>query len=311
MRITSNMAPDNLINQLSLLSQRQARLQIQAATGQRVQYADDDPSAMRRVLDMQAETSALNQYQANAARLKDQALASYDVIKQLNTISNRVNEIATLADGTKSPDQLKIYGAEVTQLIQQAVQLVNSKSQGDYLFAGTMTSTIPFAATTNPNGEVTSVTYRGNTSVNQAEIAEGVTLSAQTLGANTSGSGPRGLITDSTSGADFFNHMISLQNNLLAGDTNAIASTDRANLASDEDNLIFHAASSGAIQARLETASAIARNRAASVDQLISREADADLSETLVRLNETQNAYTAALQSGARIMSQSLLDYLR
>jgi hypothetical protein len=35
------------------------------------------------------------------------------------------------------------------------------------------------------------------------------------------------------------------------------------------------------------------------------------LPETLVRLSQTQNAYQVALQSGARLLSSSLLDYLR
>ena len=39
--------------------------------------------------------------------------------------------------------------------------------------------------------------------------------------------------------------------------------------------------------------------------------ADADLADSLVRLNEIQNAYTAALQSGGLLMRTSLLDYIR
>ena len=44
---------------------------------------------------------------------------------------------------------------------------------------------------------------------------------------------------------------------------------------------------------------------------LVLTKADADLANTLVRLNQTQTAYQAALQSGGKILSTSLLDYLR
>jgi flagellin-like hook-associated protein FlgL len=44
---------------------------------------------------------------------------------------------------------------------------------------------------------------------------------------------------------------------------------------------------------------------------MISREGDADMADTIVRLNEVQYAYQAALQSGAKIMNSSLMDYLR
>jgi flagellar hook-associated protein 3 FlgL len=158
---------------------------------------------------------------------------------------------------------------------------------------------------------VTSVSYQGNQSVAESEIAEGVTMSAQIVGANSGGSGPRGLITDSRFGADLFNHLISLQNNLLSGDTAAIAATDRPALAKDEENLVLHFGNNGAVQQRLEASASLAVSRGDSLEVLVSQEADADLAQTLVRLNQTQNAYQAALQSGAKLLNTSLLDFLR
>ena len=49
-----------------------------------------------------------------------------------------------------------------------------------------------------------------------------------------------------------------------------------------------------------------------SVDQLISSETSADLPATIVKLNQTQTAYQAALQSASNIaMRLSLLDYIK
>ena len=75
--------------------------------------------------------------------------------------------------------------------------------------------------------------------------------------------------------------------------------------------MIFHMATNGAINERLNSTSAIAYNRTESLERQISDEADADLAQTLVRLTETQNAYQAALQSAGKILNQSLLDYIR
>jgi flagellar hook-associated protein 3 FlgL len=311
MRVTASMFPNTLANQLSLLEAKQQQLQTQAATGQRIQNPEDDPASVRRVLDMQAESRALSQYQTNISRLQAQATSAYDSINALQKVSNRISEIATLADGTKSQQDLNAYATEVNQLIQQAVQIVNSKFQGDYLFAGTLSNEAPFVATTNGTGQVTGVAYQGNAGVAQSEIAEGVTASAQILGANTTSTGPRGLITDSRSGADFFNHMVALQNDLLNGNVTAIANTDQSQLAQDEENLTYHIANNAAFQSRLDAASSIISNRSAAVDKLISGEANADLAQTLVRLNETQTAYQAALQSAGKILNLSLLDYLQ
>jgi flagellar hook-associated protein 3 FlgL len=230
-------------------------------------------------------------------------------MKALKKTSDRAGELATLADGTKSQAELDTYATELNQLLEQGVQLVNSKYRGDYLFSGTLSNQTPFVATTT-NSQITAVAYQGNADTTAVEIAENTTLSVQFPGANDSGTGMRGLITDSRSGADFFAHLIMLRDHLQSGNTAAITSTDTANLAKDEDNFLYQFGTNGVVQARLSAASSIATNRIGSLGKLVSNEADADLAQTLVKLSETQNAYKAALQSGATILNQSLLDYL-
>lgn len=311
MRVTANTYSSALLDQLNRLGNRQNALQSQAASGQRIQTPDDDPAAMQRVLDLQSERGTVAQFRKNAALVQERATASFDVLKGMKKISDRVSEIATLADGTRSTQELSAYGNEVAQLLKQAVQLGNSQFRGEYLYSGTKSDQAPFEAASDANGNITSVAYTGNTDVTEVEVAEGTVLSAQVPGANTSGTGPRGLLADSRSGSDFFAHLASLQNHLLSGDVNAIASTDRAALRADEDNLIYHVGTNGAIQTRLEATDSVQSNRADSIDKLVSHEADSDIAETLVKLNQTQTAYQAALQSGASVMRQSLLDYLR
>lgn len=311
MRVTANTFPNSLLNQLTSLSQRQNKLQNQAATGQLVQLPEDDPVAMRRVLDMQAEAKSVGQYQRNIDRHQELATASFNSIKALKNVSDRVREISISADGLKSQDELNLYAKEVTELIKTAVQAANTKNRGDYIFSGTLSNVAPFELAEDANGNVVSVVYNGNTTLAESEIASGITLSAQNIGENNSGSGARGLVTDNRVGADFFNHLISLQNNLLAGDVATIESTDRVNLGNDEDNFLYHLGTNGAIQSRLEATDTISTNRTDTLETLVSNEVDADLAQTLVRLNQTQTAYQAALQSAGKILGSSLLDYLR
>ena len=137
MRVTGTMFSESLVGQLARLSSRQTRLQEQAATGQRISQPEDDPGAMRRVLDLQTETRTVAQHRKNLTVLKEQATVSYGALSGLRRVSDRAGEIAVLADGTKSPADLRNYATEVTQLIQRAVQLANTKHRGDSIFAGT------------------------------------------------------------------------------------------------------------------------------------------------------------------------------
>jgi flagellar hook-associated protein 3 FlgL len=311
MRVTANTFPTAVVDQISKLAARQYRLQTEATTGQRIQSPEDDPAAMRRVLGLKLESKSLVQYRRNIATLKEYATASYSAIKGLKTISDRAGELALKADDLTTPEQRRIMATEVNQLLRQAVQSANAKYRGDYLFAGTQTDQAPFSITTDADGWVTEVAYRGNASVTQAEIAPNDLVAAKVPGANTTGSGPNGLVADSRTGADLFQHLIDLQNHLRDGDVDEIANTDRANLARDEENLLRHFSSNSALQARLETAESLAASRGLDLAKSISQETDADLAQTLIRLNETQTAYRIALQTGATLIGSSLLDYLR
>jgi flagellar hook-associated protein 3 FlgL len=311
MRVSTHHFSNSLTDQLSQLSSRQNRLQTQAATGRRIQNASDDPVAMQRLVELQAESGAVTQYQANIGRLQDTSTATYSALRSLQSASDKAGVIVIRAGDMNQPEALTSYAKEITQLIKESVGALNQKFGDQHLFGGTKSGEPPFVLETDADGFVTSVAYRGNEAANEVEIAAGVTLATTIPGANTGASGPRGLVTDSRSGADFFNHLISLQNHLLAGDTQAISETDRPALETDEDNFFAHLGDIGATQTRLETAASSATARGVELKLQSSREGDADLADTLVRLSETQSAYQATIQSAAKIMSMTLMDYLR
>jgi flagellar hook-associated protein 3 FlgL len=235
------------------------------------------------------------------------------VLQSLQTITSRAGEIATSAgNATNSQSDLNNYANEVNQLINQVVNAANTKdpSTGQYLFGGTASATAPFTTTTDANGAVTTVTYNGNSSVNQAQIGAGMTATADIPGANSGSTGAHGLITDSQSGADLINHLISLRNNLTAGNTAAITSTDNADLQKDENNVAYQVANNGVVQSQLTTAATFATNSSQSLNTMISNSSSINLVQVMMQLNQTQNAYQAALQSGVKIMQLSILNYI-
>ncbi len=311
MRVSFNAFSNRLVDTLGGLSARQMRYQVQASTGQRIVSPEDDPAAMRRVLDLQDEGSRVGQFQRNVSRLKELSTATYNVIRGLTRVSDRAGEIATRADGTRSPQELATLGKEVTQLIEQAATAANSTNRGDAILGGTRTNVPPYVVNKGPDGRILGVAFQGNAETISMEISEGETITANSVGTNSSGSGAPGVITDPRTGADFFNHLIDLQNRLLSGDTDGIAATTRTALRADGDNLLGQLSSNATLQGRLEVASASAAGRASSIEKQVSNEADADLAQTLVKLNETQLAYQAALQTSGKILSMSLLDYIR
>ena len=126
-------------------------------------------------------------------------------MNSLQTIVSQVNDIATEASsGTNSSTQLSTYATQVAALIQQAVQLGNTQdANGNYIFSGTATSTQPFVATTDSNGNITRVTYRATPTWH--EVTSGQTLPSQRkFPARTAADRAlKGLFSDSRSGSGF------------------------------------------------------------------------------------------------------------
>jgi flagellar hook-associated protein 3 FlgL len=311
MQVTTTSFGQNFLNNITQLESRQTTLQNEATSGLKVTEPEDNPAVMNQVLNLQTQASEATQYQSNISNVQATADTASDALKSLQTIVENAGEIATQAGGVNSSTQLSNYATQVGQLIQEALQVGNTTdSQGNYIFGGTATGSPPFSATTDANGNVTGVTYNGNTGTSKVEIAQGLTVTAQTAGENNSGSGASGVFADSRSGADIFSHLISLQQNLASGNTSSITSTDAPALTNDENNVVSQISSNGVVQSALEAAGNSADNDTTNIDTQMSNDTSADLAQTLTLLSQTQTAYQATLQSGVMISNLSLMDFL-
>jgi flagellar hook-associated protein 3 FlgL len=303
MRIAGTSYSDSMATQINSLAARQYKLQSQATSGQSITAPEDDPSGMMQALGLQADQSSVAQYAQNISTLQSRSDLIGNALQQLQAISKRVGDMATQSsDPLTLPETLQANASETTNLINQAVQIMNTKDGDQYIFGGTASGQPPFVATTDANKNVTGVTYQGDATVTDHEIGTNSMISIDVPGANTSGAGARGVITDSRYGADFFNHLISFQNDLLAGNTDAVKTTDAPSLLKDEDNIITQVSYNGAAQARLETAASAASARQTSLNTSLTTVAGADLAQTLTKLTQAQNSYQIALQSSASIM---------
>lgn len=298
MRVSSNTVSDGIVRQIQQLSSQQAKLQNQVGTGLRISQPEDDPAAVGRVLNLQSERRQLTQFGNNAARALEVAQASASGMQGIKKISDRAGELATLGTGAVGASAMSGYGAEAGQLLEQALQVANTRFNGDYIYAGSKVDAPPFVATRDASGAITSVAYAGDAAQPTIPISEASSISPTTDGTTNAGI------------AAFLNHLVSLRDALNTGSVSGVAAA-QATLATSEDVLVDTIADNGGVQTRIEASQSQQSDRMTSLDSLISSETDADLPSTIVKLSQTQTAYQAALQSASNIMRLSLLDYLK
>lgn len=298
MRVATNTISEAIVRQIQKLGSQQVKLQSQVASGQRITQPEDDPAAVGRVLILESERRQIYQFGRNAANAMALAQASFSGLRGIKRISDRASELATLGTGVLGPDALKAYGAEVGQLIEQAVQSANTRFNGNYIFTGTAVDAPAVTVVRDGNGLVTSVSYAGNANQSAIPLSEATNITPTTTGTTNVG-----LIT-------FITNLISLRDALTSGSTAAVAAT-QPGLTTSEDMLVTALADNGGVQTRILASMSQQADRNSSLDQLISAETSVDLPTTIVSLNQAQTAYQASLQSAANIMHLSLLDYLK
>jgi flagellar hook-associated protein 3 FlgL len=305
MRVTFNTFPDTLLGRLQSLGGEQNKALTQLSTGQRISAPSDDAPAMQRILNLRTEKKQNQQFYRNATDGLEISKVTFSSLDQIKDLVVRSSELAAGVSGVTSEQEFKAKAAEIDQLIQQGLNVANTKLRGNYLFSGDSNSTIPFTQTPS-SGKIQAVTYQGSTSESKIHIGEGE--SASIIVGSSADENKAIAIT--------LNKLIDLRNAMSnapsAGTTKASAVLNlRDDLADKEDTILSTLSRAGTIQYRLETVQKDLELRYESSEKLISTDADVDFAEATVRLNRSQMAYQAAIQSGAKIQNTSLLDYLR
>lgn len=303
MRVTNNTFPDSLLGHLQRTTKDMNMLNEQVSTGQRISKVSDDSASANRILDMQEEKKRITQFSKNAARAQNINNTTISQLQNFIQISDRISELATLADGLKGPDGMKAYAEEVDELIQHAMQSANAKFNGEYIFGGIDTGTPPFVANTDADGKIVdggtgAITYEGAATGADFHLSETGKIRPFTDG------------TTNEQFAEFINRMVTLRDGMETGDSQGVTPAMRTNLEDSEDNLIFALSRQGSVQMRIEFDLTLNKQRFTDLEQNISAEADVDIAQTVVRLTQVQNAYQASLKSAGQVLNQSLLDYL-
>ena len=139
----------NLVGALDQTQAQRATLTNELSSGVRFSSLGADPvSAGRNVLllnqiqqdDSFTQSSSLVTGQLQVA---DSALGS--VVSQLT----QAISLATSANnGTMSPSDMQSIGAQISGILGEVESLANSSYQGQYIFAGGQTTTVPFTTST-------------------------------------------------------------------------------------------------------------------------------------------------------------------
>jgi flagellar hook-associated protein 3 FlgL len=156
-----------------------AKMQSQIASESRIHELRDDPLAASHAVRYESYLARLERFEKNTQYAKDHYNLAYSYMNEAVSVMQRVRELAVQgANGTYAPEDLKLMGVEVNELIKELASLANTVGpDGNQLFAGDKAFTEPFRLVegTIDNGNesvVVRVEYRGAGASRRTEVSD-------------------------------------------------------------------------------------------------------------------------------------------
>ena len=299
MRVNPNITPDILAAITQTQQQEQTAL-TQMSTGKRVNVPSDDPVASAREVENQTQTSAVDQYTSNVTTVlsmvqtADSALSG--VVTQLTQAVTLGTEAAT---GTTNSENQQAILQQVQGIVQSVAASANTSFHGVYLFSGTESTTVPFTVDAS---DPTGYKYNGNSNTNEVGVGEGLSVIMNVPGSQlfqgpttaTSVLGSlQGLVTALQSG-----------NSTDIGNATTAISTAISNLGQQR---VIYGNSESQLTSQQTALQQESTNLATEENSLIG----VDMASVTLQFAQAQLANQAALAAAARVLPQSLLDYLK
>lgn len=295
-RITQQSQALAMRADLSSVGSRLATIQRQVASGRQIERISDAPSVGLEALRYRRSLRSYEQYDRNLSDAKNWLGAADTALEAVDSRINRAQDLAIQADnGSLSPAARVAIATELRSIADEMVGVANTHHLGRPIFAGTSGAQQAY----DSNGS-----FLGDTNVVNRTVASGATTQVNAVGPDVFGVENPG---DPANGNTI--EMIRAMADDVEAGTIVAGSLD----------------SLDAARSRVHTAQATLGARLASLEQLevrndsvthqlrtgLSEAEDVDLTKAILDLKGQETAYTAALSISGRILSQSLLDFLR
>ncbi len=300
MRVTTQMAVDNLVGNLNRSFGRMVRYQQQLSSGSRLNNLSDDPAAIERSLSLRSELRNIEQYQKNIDDGTGWLELSEANLGELETLFVEARGLAVQgASDTYDAQQRSSLAAQVDQFLEHAVSLSESRYRGRYIFAGTQTGKPPYDATRDQEGKILSMDPTGNaTGSIEREVADGVVMQVNVAGDS--------VYEGSLNAFDVF---IDLRDSLADNNVTEVRASLTA-LAEMREKISSVRGEIGARVNRMELTRNVLDRVTTEMTTILSEDEDVDLTSTIVNLQQEQDVFQAALASGSTVIPQSLMDFI-
>lgn len=293
MRVTQQMLHQNSVRHMNQNLSRLEKTNNQVTTGKQLHRPSDDPNGVSKAMNLKSALVANDQFERNTNEANLWLDESGQTINDMVNVMQKVRELGVQGNnGILSDSDRNIVAIEVEELTEQIRQFANSKVNGKYIFNGLKTDEPPY-----PNKN----SYQNDTfdtSGKMFTIADGVAVKA-----NVTADELFGNAADNT---NLFNTL-----NLLASDLRSGSDIQMNQIDKGIDRMLTVAADAGARKNRVEGIENRIQDSNIELKSLLSKLEDVNYAEAVTKLKSEESVYQASLAASAKIIQQTLMDFLR
>lgn len=346
MRITNKMLSNNFLSDMRTNLQNMQQLQKQMSTGKEISKPSDDPFKVARSMQLNSDIDANSQYNSNIKDTINWLSTTDTALGQIGDDLQRIRQLLiSSGDASYDANEKKAVKDEINQRVGQLSQNLNTNFEGKYIFGGTRGTDKPTSTIVDSNSN-TKLVYSGKSgevlnipTTSQAptgddkvqydmidgkistEVSQGVTMDYN-VSANQ-------IIKFSSSGKDYdLRQLLSNIENHLDGnnddgtpyvkDAADAGNSPASELTGDDlqgitdaiNNVLSLRSEVGAKENRMESAQQQNEDNTTNLTDILSKTEDIDITQKTMEFATMQTIYIASLQTGAKVIQPSLLDYL-
>ena len=342
MRITNNMLCDDFLYDMQSNLGNMQTLQSQLTSGKQIRVPSDDPFKAARILQINTTIGQGKQYNENINDASNWLQATDTSLGELTNTVQRVRELLIASgDAAYGKSELKTIKDEINQKVGEVAQIMNSSFDGKFLFGGTKASSRPLTVEADAKGN-NKISYNGDANgianidtKMKLEISQGVDMEYNVTAPDVfklKGKDKDGNpLTLSSVLSNILTNLSAVNETgkktttpgtgtATAGATGKttatdprkeLITTDLTNITEALSNILKVRAEVGAKQNRMQ--SALNNNESANYNltNILSKTQDIDFTKKTMEMATARTVYMASLQTSAKIIEPTLLDFLR
>lgn len=318
MRVTNSMLANNFLYALGNNLENMGVYQKQMASGTLINEASDDPLGASRVMQINNEMIKNKQYNTNINNANQWLSVTDTSLGQINSVLQRINELlVSTGDAAYGSEQLQSVKDEINTNIDQISQILNTSYDGKYVFGGNRGTDKPTAVTTDstPDNDGNQLLDYATTDASQVkmikaklstEISDGVSVDY-----NFTAGDVMEFKNDVGESKDLRSILKDITKNLGAsGDRSKLITDDLSDIKAAISHVSSIRTEVGALENRMKSASSENESENESLTKVLSSTNDVDYADITMRYAQAQTAYLASLQTSAKVLQHTLIDYL-